>query len=283
MRKFSDRVGATKPGPIQLDYMSLSLRNSIWNLILRTVLSSSAGNQVERVHYIAEFFLKTPGDEVPVDDYIAQAWLKNKILNIKFKWWDSYNLLEFIVDNYPATLGGLSDHFLFIDEANEILEEETSGYRFIMGILTPVTNPSEVGSIEDAIKVSQVNNLFGAEKHLITALDLLSKKPKPDYRNSIKEAISAIESLVKQLTGEDSGGLDKALSILDVKVKFHGAFKSGLLSLYGYTSDEDGIRHAILEEREVGFDEAKFMLVACSALVNFIIAKANKHGLLASS
>jgi hypothetical protein len=105
-------------------------------------------------------------------------------------------------------------------------------------------------------------------------------KPTPDYRNSIKESISAIESLAKQITNEESGGLDKALSKLDSVVYFHKAFKAGLLSLYGYTSDEDGIRHAILEEPTVGFDEAKFMLISCSALVNFMISKANKGGLL---
>jgi len=45
-------------------------------------------------------------------------------------------------------------------------------------------------------------------------------------------------------------------------------------------SDENGIRHAILEELNIGFDEAKFMLITCSALVNFIISKAAKNGLL---
>jgi hypothetical protein len=77
--------------------------------------------------------------------------------------------------------------------------------------------------------------------------------------------------------------LEKALAKLDSIVKFHGGFKAGLLSLYGYTSDEDGIRHAILEEKDIGFDEAKFMLITCSALVNFIISKANKHNLLPKS
>jgi hypothetical protein len=171
---------------------------------------------------------------------------------------------------------------LFIDEANLILEEEVSGYRFINGVLSPITNPSEIGSIVDAIEISHAYNLYGAEKHLNTALDQLSKKPEPDFRNSIKESISAIESVAKQITGEDSVGLDKAVSKLDAKVKFHGGLKSAILSLYGYTSNEDGIRHAILVEKDVGFYEAKFMLVACSALVNLIIAKASKHGLLPS-
>jgi len=46
--------------------------------------------------------------------------------------------------------------------------------------------------------------------------------------------------------------------------------------MYGYTSDEDGIRHAMLEEPDVGFEDAKFMLVACSAFINYLKVKADK-------
>ena len=64
------------------------------------------------------------------------------------------------------------------------------------------------------------------------------------------------------------------------KTELHGTLKSAFKQLYGYTSDEDGIRHAILEDKKVGFDEAKYMIVACSAFVNFLISKAEAAGLL---
>jgi hypothetical protein len=35
--------------------------------------------------------------------------------------------------------------------------------------------------------------------------------------------------------------------------------------------DQAGIRHALLEKEQVGFDDAKFMLVVCSAFVNYVI------------
>ncbi|WGS63939.1 hypothetical protein [Marinitoga aeolica] len=52
--------------------------------------------------------------------------------------------------------------------------------------------------------------------------------------------------------------------------------------LYGYTSDEKGIRHALLEgeSTNISFDEAKFMLVSCSAYVNYLIEKVSKIGLI---
>jgi hypothetical protein len=45
----------------------------------------------------------------------------------------------------------------------------------------------------------------------------------------------------------------------------------GAATLYGYTSDEGGVRRAILESKTVGFTEAKFMLVTCPAFVNFVL------------
>jgi len=62
--------------------------------------------------------------------------------------------------------------------------------------------------------------------------------------------------------------------VLQGELGLHGALKSALLSLYGYTSDENGIRHAMLDEPDLEFAEAKFMLVACSAFANYIVGKA---------
>ena len=281
-RKFSDRVGITVPPPVLLDNIGPPLRNSLWNLILSAIFAGQDANQVSRVKFICERFLKLPYDTVPEFGYKCQEWLKLIYYDKSFTWWKIYNLIEFIASN-PDIITSSYQHNKFVAEANRILEEESAGYRFVGGFLTPISNKEEIKSIEESISTARARNLVGTSLHFETAIELLAKKPQPDYRNSIKESISGIESLVKQITGEQGSSLDKALTKLDAQVKFHGAFKAGLLSLYGYTSDEDGIRHGILEEREVGFDEAKFMLVACSALVNFIISKASKHGFLSDS
>lgn len=85
-----------------------------------------------------------------------------------------------------------------------------------------------------------------------------------------------MESICKQLTNDKSGGLEKAIEKLSQNVTIHQALKQGFLKLYGYTSNEDGIRHAILESSDIGFPEAKYMLVSCSAFVNFLIEKAKE-------
>lgn len=122
--------------------------------------------------------------------------------------------------------------------------------------------------------------LSGAHAHLQAALKLLGQKPNPDYRNSIKESISAIESVVKKISGANSQGVSGALAKLEGQLQIHGALRKAFGQLYGYTSDSDGIRHAILDEPTVGFDEAKYMLVSCSAFVNYLVAKADKANVL---
>jgi len=58
---------------------------------------------------------------------------------------------------------------------------------------------------------------------------------------------------------------------MESKRNLHPALKGAFDKLYGYTSDADGIRHALLEEDKVTFEQAKFMLVVCSAFTNYVV------------
>jgi hypothetical protein len=124
--------------------------------------------------------------------------------------------------------------------------------------------------------------MAGVSSHMTQALALLGQKPEPDYRNSIKESINAVESAAKFIDGSKGSGLRGALNRLARSVQLHPAMQEAFLKLYGYTSNEDGIRHALLDAPNVGYDEAKFMLVACSAFANFLIGRAEDAGLLTS-
>ena len=63
---------------------------------------------------------------------------------------------------------------------------------------------------------------------------------------------------------------------LEDEIQLHPALRTAFSSLYGYTSDEGGIRHALMESENVRFEDAKFFLVVCSAFVNFVEAKISK-------
>jgi hypothetical protein len=80
---------------------------------------------------------------------------------------------------------------------------------------------------------------------------------------------------MKELTGVSSGGISAAL------IKLNPALKSAFEKLYGYTSGKNGIRHPLIDETtDVGYAEAQYMLVTCSAIVSYIIEKARVNGIL---
>ena len=110
-------------------------------------------------------------------------------------------------------------------------------------------------------------------------MELLSDRKNPDYRNSIKESISAVESFCKLLTKNEKATLGEALKVLEDKYELHPALKSSFSHLYGYTSDADGIRHCLIDQPNLSFEDAKFMLVSCSAFINYLVTKTSKAGL----
>ena len=88
----------------------------------------------------------------------------------------------------------------------------------------------------------------------------------------MKEAISAVECLCKLITKTDKGTLGQLLTAIEASggVKLHKAQVEAFKQLYNYTSDSEGMRHALKEEPTVDVEDAKFMLVS------YAIAKAQK-------
>jgi hypothetical protein len=160
---------------------------------------------------------------------------------------------------------------------NGILKEEMSGYRFVSGHIVEITSEQEIKTIEQALGLA--DSLKPVREHLSQSLTLLSDRKTPDYRNSIKESISAVESLSKIISNQNKAALGPALNAVEKKTKLHSVLKEAFQKLYGYTSDAQGIRHALMDEPTLDVEDAKFMLVSCSAFVNYLVVKAQKAGI----
>ena len=71
--------------------------------------------------------------------------------------------------------------------------------------------------------------------------------------------------------------MGKAIKRLkDNGVHIHPSLESAFSSLYGYSSDENGIRHGGIGFSGASQEDAKFMIVSCSAFVNYLIEKQRK-------
>ena len=160
---------------------------------------------------------------------------------------------------------------------NQLFEKEYVGYRFVAGEITPITNSLEIQEIEQACQIP----FEGAHVQLQKALGFLSDREHPDYKNSIKESISAVESVCETIVGSENGAtLGKAVKHLEEHgLKIHSSLREGISKLYGYACDQGGVRHGEGEvESTVTFEEAKLMMVTCSAIVNYLVAEYGKHG-----
>ncbi len=270
--RFSERYGH-KPVRelVQIDSVNTELRNVLWS-----ALKLHVWDNVVRGHY-GSVFSYNPD----IEQLCIRLWLDyyklpldtlgdwpdvHKNLRKYFfecRWFEVYDFIEFVSANYPY---GNPDSF--VEVCNFYLKRECAAYRFVGGVIAQITEEEEVVEIELALKREK----GPVRTHLHRALELLSSREAPDYRNSIKESISAIESLAGSVLGQ-KGTLGDLIKKLKAEIGLHPALQSAFSNLYGYTSDEDGVRHAIMESKDIGFDDAKLFLVVCSAFVNFVTAK----------
>lgn len=259
---FSERNGLS-PALAQLrpDAMPTPLRNSLWNELDEWFRDQDM-SQVTYAFW--KYFFKAPTDQIPTRHFVevsyepARLEIKKQFLNAS--WHQVYSLLEF-----AFTL----DRFGMLSKAvDTVMRREMAAYRVLDKQFVQITDDSEIEALSAAL--SHTGKFGPVSQHISTALSHLSDRTKPDYRNSVKESISAVESIARILCDKPNATLDDALKAVSKTHHLHPALTKGFLSLYGYTSDADGIRHSLMMETDLSQDDAKFFLMACTSFVNYL-------------
>jgi hypothetical protein len=210
---------------------------------------------------------KVPVDRMSIHDSNVRNELREIFLS--GAWHEVLDLIEFVIGRRRLS----ESVSRFEENVKRVLAEEHAGFRLVGGLFVEVTDDIELEAIESGLREAGGDRFAPARAHLTAALGLLSDRRAPDYRNSIKESISAVEAVIQILTGDSRAELGKGLKLLRTDPPLHGAFRTALTALYGYTSDADGIRHALTDEPVVDAADAKFMLVACAGFVVYLIQK----------
>lgn len=180
------------------------------------------------------------------------------------------SFIEYAYNKYH--MGYMKNPKEYIKKLNDDFARLNYAYRIVDNQIVDIIAENEIMSIESAIE----NNDGAIKKHLSNAIELYAKRPNGDYRNSIKEAISAVEKWCRDKTSEKD--LRNALNKLSKKgIVIHKKLHSTFNLLYEYTNHEEtGIRHALMDDEEVYTptkDEAIYMIVACSAFINYLNSK----------
>ena len=281
--RFSERIGKTSSAKsLQLETMDADLRISLWNIIKLSFLDgfekkvyglNTNFNEFAKILWIN--FFKLPIDKIPLNNNTTEEIIRDKFF--KYEWFEVYDFLEFLASLNYLTYRTEN----LIKNSNNILEIEFSAYRFIGNLISPISNSLEIEEIEEALSQNiSFTSLNGANIHLTNALEKLSDKKNPDYRNSIKESISALETTFRILTGEST--LGKSLNSLNSKgIEIDEQLKSGYEKIYAFTNNkQSGIRHAIVDEHKTpDFDDAKYILLLSSSMINYLIGKCKSQGI----
>ena len=249
---FSKRNGysAARYEP-QVESMDDELRSGLWNVFYEVMFGSRSERGAGDVLSIiwTEIF-KRPVDEVHYDtDYYKNIFMRAP-------WFEVYDLVEFLSAYDPTAL-----------EFDRVLRRDNAGYRIIDGKVTPIVEEDEVREVNSVLE--EATGRFDlARQHIARAVELFSDRESPDFRNAIKEAISGAESAACVATGKRN--FREALKELQTR-GLHPALAGVFGQLYGYSSDESGVRHALLGEDKTSAADAHYMIVSCSAFISYLM------------
>ena len=286
MALFSERYGYTKASDVIIrEQITKEIQNAICSCydklpdLFSEVTASYQGAKAEYKNleeYLWVYFLNERAANFS-DGYqyhvVATVYIEDK----SNAWYKKLDIIEKTIQ-YLRNFDAKNHKFYsvasnFIKLLNSAFERLNFAYRIINDEIVEITSEQEIKTIEIAID----NSARNVKMHLNRALELYAQRPNGDYRNSIKESISAVEAFCREKTGENT--LGKALNKLEKNgIVFPDVLKTAFEKLYAYTNQPDaGIRHALMDDTGVytpKAEEAIFMLVSCSAFINYLNKKA---------
>lgn len=280
MGLFSERYGYTKPSDVIIrEKITPEIQNAIlscYDRFRENVQDESIYNWVysHMENYLWTQFLN--------ERKASFNWKKPVICeylnNTSNAWYKKLDIVEFSIKYLYMHIEKSENQYLYnavealINRLNYEFKRLNFAYRIINKEIAEITSKEEIVAIEEALNSSK-NNI---RIHLNKALELYAQKPTGDHRNSIKESISAVEAFCREKTGEDT--LGKALNKLESNsIIMPKLLKIAFDKLYAYTNQPDtGIRHALMDDEGPYVpqaEEALFMLVSCSAFINYLNKK----------
>ena len=281
---FAERNGFAPEKAIQIEDMDRNLRNRLYNAVHKFLEPSPSIN--DELKYVVDKLGYRVEATSQKNWHWIDTFLQRTISDIP--WYMPYEIIELFFEakrdncsrcEYDCYERGACDEIVWFKgvtaEINKIMEQEKSGYRFLNDKFINITSEEELEEISKATD----SPYESVSTHFRKALTLYSDRKKPDYENSIKESISAVEAMCCIITGAtgSQATLGNTLKKLETNgVVIHSAMKAGFEKMYGYTSDADGIRHGGIDFTNAPAEDAKYMLVSCSAFVNYLIEKYSK-------
>ena len=246
---FSQRHGyEALPQPMRLEEISDALRREIWNAVRALLLSYRKGFSVDSyyLHTNGQKFIerafgkfqKRSEDEVSTIYGRVMNICKNVVTTHQFNL--VLDFLEIMIDEQKGSRE-------FGDRIKELFESHGAAYRLEISAFDcqfiPCASKEQGDAVQEAFETLREGGMDGATTHLRGAAGHINAEP--IRRLYLRQHSCGGVGSPRVLDPKASKTLTPALNSLEkAGVLKHRALKEAFAKLYGYTSDEQGIRHA---------------------------------------
>jgi len=281
---FSQRHGYdTLPECMRLEHLSESARTEVYNIIYDILTVSG----------VYENYVTSP--VIRMSRYAIALSLNKKIREIgasgdeildqlqSIVYESSFNkvldILEYMANyrddqNYTESHTMNNQLIQFPKNINKAFDRKGVAYSF--DILSepfkiyPRTSMEQGIAIQNAVDTLKNHGHDSPTTHLQDAAAHLNSG---EFADAIADSIHAVESVLCFYDPEKNPKLSTAIDWLQSQgIIKHKALAKAIKSLYGYTSDEKGVRHALIFEKKANVDmnDAMFMFGACASLAAYL-------------
>jgi len=260
------------------DKSGTPLRNSLWNLLFRVVSSTDFA----RIAWTTVLggaclsFFKEPIDELPLSDNDASR------LALKYRFFDLpdhrvYDLFEFFLVDDHAGLKEM-DRKLIRRGLNDLLEREGSTVRLFHDRFRPYQDFLGFDEVAQAEETVRLFDMAAAQRHMETAVAYLSRRPEPEPRGAIREAVLAVTAVAREVAarkgGEEAplvvGSVAHAAAAAGIPAELLGGIEAVLRRAHALSGlPIDGVESPV-GEVPVDSREAHFLVVFASSLIVYL-------------
>ena len=285
---FAQRDGkAPLPEAMELEHIPQKFRQFVWFSIDEEIGKLSGIGAIDdfyeahQIHGIAQILWSfkfeislIPHDEIPHQSPSTDRKFSREIV-LYGQYHEVITFVEYILRHEECPL----DLYCAIEHA--FARTSTAYFVGKIGeiptIMPRISHEAGEATRQD-IETLNASNMDGATTHLRHATEHINSG---HHADSIADSIHAVESVACKIDPKANKTLGSALNSLEKSgVLKHPALKEAFKKLYGYTSDEEGVRHALVLKgaADVGLDESIFMFGACASFAAYLIQKHRQTG-----
>jgi hypothetical protein len=162
----------------------------------------------------------------------------------------------------------------FSEEVNQLLMEENIDYNFVGGQFERRGRAQTQKNLKKMGTVLADSNLNEVRKHYNKAIRFFNQTQEPDYNNSIKEALCALESAIEICTGKKaSNNFNLAIKELEGNAddKIPTPIAQSMMKVFAFRGSGQGISHAAPDGFRVSDLEAELVLNTVAAFITYIV------------